>query len=325
MSTSATTPASVGLGIARKPEHRARRRKDIKRLAEVGAAAASIAMIVLSAALPNERAASPADAFEGRPPAFSTVPENVFGAYLGAPYHYPSDFHLSRPDNQVDPLRDMTIKNVEWFTDPFKNPLYYGARLIHWWPDGRFGAMVDFTHSKAYAPFDKDFTFKGSLDGQPLPETGKVKDYFKLLSFSHGHNMLTFNGLVRLANFGAVWPYLGAGAGISLPHTEIDLRAEPKRTYEYQFAGLNVQGLFGIEFRLSMGSVFLEYKYTFADYRAPITRNEGNWLPFDLWRQFSRWWSGAEPPGGWGETQLASHQVIGGFYFRFVPDTPATK
>jgi len=40
-----------------------------------------------------------------------------------------------------------------------------------------------------------------------------------------------------------------------------------------------------------------------------------------MWRQFSRWWSGEEPPNGWAGSKLISHQVIGGFLVRFVPKT----
>lgn len=292
----------------------------LSRLLECAAAAASIGLLVLSAALPDKKDERSAGEAAGRPPAFSATWENVFGAYLGAPYHYPSNFHLKRAADQDVGLRDLTIHDVEWYTHPFENPLYYGARLLHWQPGGRLGAMIDFTHSKAYAPPYGDYKFSGSIDGKPLPETAKVRDFFDMLSFSHGHNMLTLNGLLRLANFGFVWPYVGAGGGVSLPHTEIHLNTDAARTYEYQYTGLNCQALFGVEFRLSTGSVFLEYKFTLASYEAPVTNTDGNWLPLDLWRQFSRWWSGANPPGGWGSTQLLSHQVIGGFYVRFVPE-----
>lgn len=115
----------------------------------------------------------------------------------------------------------------------------------------------------------------------------------------------------------------GLGAGISLPHSEIHLLTDPTRTYEYQMTGLNGQALFGIEFRSTTGSIFLEYKFTLADYLAPITHTDGNWLPFDMWRQFQRWWSGTEPPGGWASTRLTSHQVVGGFTVRFVPEVAA--
>lgn len=317
MINASAAQASPGIRLGKKPG-------GIRHGLEAVAAAAGIGLIVLSAALPDRQRLALADEFAVRPPPFSATRENVFGAYLGAPYHYPSDFHLKREADQDIGLRDLTIHNVEWYTNPFENPLYYGARILHWQPGGRFGAMVDFTHSKAYAPSYGDYKFSGSVDGKPLPETAKVRDFFNMLSFSHGHNMLTLNGMLRLAKFGFIWPYVGAGGGISLPHTEIHLNTDPTRTYEYQYTGLNCQALFGFEFRLSTGSLFLEYKFTFANYEAPVTGIDGNWLPQDLWRQFTRWWSGESPPGGWGMTNLASHQVIGGFYVRFVPQLAKT-
>ena len=75
--------------------------------------------------------------------------EYDFGAYLGAPYHYPSDFHLVKPG-----VSDLTIKDIAWFTKPFDNPLYYGVRIQRWFEGGRFGTMLDFTHSKVYAPME---------------------------------------------------------------------------------------------------------------------------------------------------------------------------
>jgi len=288
------------------------------RALEIAAAVAAMAALVLAAALPEERGESARLALSSSPASFAPGRESTFGAYLGAPYHYPSDFHINK-----DGSTDLTIKDVEWFTHPFNNPLYYGARIQRWMAGGTFGTMIDFTHSKAYAPMKDVKTFQGTLDGKHLPDKAKVEDFFDKLEFSHGHNMLTLNGLMRFARVGHIWPYAGLGAGISLPHSEIHLLTDPARTYEYQYTGLNAQALLGVEFRLKTGSVFLEYKFTLADYLSPITHRDGNWLPIDMWRQFSRRWSGAEPPGGWASTRLTSHQVIGGFYVRFVPEVTA--
>lgn len=282
-------------------------------------ALAAMVAIAMAATVPNSDDTSGASAAAAATnplsePAAVRPAEFAFGAYLGAPYHHPSDFHLKK-----DGRHDLTIRDVEWFTKPFDNPLYYGARIQRWFTGGRFGTMVDFVHSKAYAPLDRDMKFEGTINGAPVPETGKIGDFFKRLEFTHGHNMLTLNGLMRLGSLGPVQPYVGAGAGISLPHSEMHVATDPARTYEYQYTGPTAQALFGLEWRLKTGSVFLEYKFTIAEYLAPITHVDGSWLPLDMWRQFSRWLSGEEPPGGWGETQLASHQVVGGFTVRFAP------
>ena len=290
---------------------------DIVRTFEIVVAAATMGLLVAAAALPDDRdTAAAASASAPVSTARNPGRETNFGAYLGAPYHYPSDFHLVKPG-----VHDLTIKDVEWFTHPFENPLYYGVRLQRWLEGGRFGTMLDFTHSKVYAPMKSDKTFEGTLDGKPVPPTAKVSDYFQKLEWTHGHNMLTLNGLVRLASFGIVSPYAGVGAGLSFPHSEIQLRSDPSRTYEYQYTGPCAQALFGLEFRLRTGSVFLEYKFTFADYWGPLTGRDGSWFPIDMWHQFSRWWKGEEPPFGWAGARLTSHQAIGGFLVRFVPGT----
>lgn len=147
---------------------------------------------------------------------------------------------------------------------------------------------------------------------------------FKHLEFSHGHNMLTFNGLWRLGSLAPrLSPYVGVGGGVSLPHTEVAMTGESHRTYEYQYAGPVAQALVGIEIRLPpsgrapASSLFFEYKFSFADYRVPLSRLDGDLLVTDLWRQAKLWWAGAPPPGGHLSTTLASHQVIGGLGVRF--------
>ncbi|MET1045376.1 MAG: hypothetical protein ABWX70_01525 [Hyphomicrobium sp.] len=288
------------------------------RALEIAAAVATMGLLVVAAALPN----GPDDVRSASaiPPVSTALHpgrETDFGAYLGAPYHYPSDFHFVKPG-----ATDLTIKKIDWFTLPFENPLYYGVRIQRWFEGGRFGSMLDFTHSKVHAPFDdQEFDMEGTVDGKPVPPKGKVRDYFKKLEWTHGHNMLTLNGLVRLPSIGIFSPYLGAGAGLSFPHSEIFKKDDASRTYEYQYTGPVGQALIGIELRLRTGSVFIEYKFTMADYWGPLTGRDGTWYPIDMWRQFSRWWSGEPPRDGWAGAKLTSHQVIGGFLTRFVPKT----
>ncbi|WP_414461489.1 hypothetical protein [Hyphomicrobium sp. DY-1] len=290
----------------------------IARAVELTVAAAAMGLLVMAAALPND---SDTRAAATNPPVSTAQHpgrESDFGAYLGAPYHYPSDFHYVKPGNS-----DLTIKKIDWFTLPFENPLYYGVRIQRWF-SGRFGTMLDFTHSKVHAPFDdQQFDMEGTFDGKPVPPKGRVGDYFKKLEWTHGHNMLTLNGLMRLPSLGIFSPYFGAGAGLSFPHSEIYPKNAPSRTYEYQYTGPVAQALFGIELRLKTGSVFIEYKFTSADYWGPLTGRDGTWFPIDMWRQFSRWWSGEPTKDGWAGAKLTSHQVIGGFLTRFVPK-PAT-
>lgn len=242
--------------------------------------------------------------------------ETVIGAFTGVPYTYPSAARIVNPNAKA--ATDFTVDPVGWYTDPFKSPIYYGARIAQWLGSGKIGTGVDFIHSKAIAPLDDEANFSGTLDGQPLPARSRIRDILSKLEFSHGHNMLLFNGFLRLPSIGArVSPYVGAGAGVLLPHTEVELaNGSRPRTYEYNYAGPAGQALAGVEIRLSKISLFVEYKFTYAHYNAPLSEVEGSWLPLDLWRQVTRWLASEPPPGGHIASEIVSHQVVGGLAVR---------
>ncbi|HEX7074337.1 MAG TPA: hypothetical protein VF226_09880 [Hyphomicrobiaceae bacterium] len=234
--------------------------------------------------------------------------ETFIGAYTGAPYTYSSNLHFQRPDGS-----ELTINDVAWDGKPFDDPIYYGARVIRWTAMSRIGSMFDFTHGKAYSQPEQEV----SVTGKGEPETKKISDIFHKLEFTHGHNMLTLNGLFRLPwGTSAIKPYVGLGAGISVPHTEVQFRGERGRTYEYQFTGPVLQVVGGLELRVPRLSYFVEYKFTIAPYRAPLHLRDGSLAFADLWHQFLRWWEGSEPAGGWLTTRLTSHQVIAGMGYR---------
>ena len=242
----------------------------------------------------------------------------MVGAYTGAPHTYPSAVTNGKAGDRL------TIDPVHWYTDPFKSPIYYGARVARWFTGGRTGVMVDFIHSKAIAHLDREADFSGSVNGAPLPPRARVGEVAKKLEFSHGHNMLLFNGLLRLPSIGAhLSPYAGLGAGVLLPHTEVQLGAQgATRTYEYNYAGPAGQALLGIEVRLRRLSFFVEYKFTYADYESPLSQMNGSWLFADLWRQLQRWFRGEEPAGGHITTKIVSHQVVGGLAVRIASPAP---
>lgn len=242
--------------------------------------------------------------------------EFLFAAYGGAPYTYASDVRVERAGT------DMTVHGVDWLGKPFDDPIYYGVRVARWFQRSSFGAMVDFTHSKTYAPMEQKAKLSGTKDGQPLPPAATIGELFHKLEFTHGHNMLTLNLLYRLPSLGSfINPYVGVGLGAALPHTEVQLKGG-KRTYEYQYVGPAGQILIGVELRVPRLSYFVEYKFTSASYRAPLQDRDGGALPLDLWNQFTRWAKGV-PPAGWVSTRLTSHQAIAGMGVRTVPALPA--
>jgi hypothetical protein len=241
--------------------------------------------------------------------------EHLVGGYGGVSLTLPSAVNVVAPGRT-----DLTVSNFNWIGRPFKSPIYYGLRSQHWSPASPFGGMVDFTHAKAIAMPTDRASFKGTINGRPAPENAKIEDVFRHMEFSHGHNILTLNGLVRLpAFFLPVRPYIGFGGGITLPHTEIGFASEGenKRTYEYQFAGFAGQVLIGVQFPIARAAPFVEYKFTYAPYSVPLSQEpRGFLLVTDLWRQFRAWASGEPPPGGYLTTTLATHHAIGGALYR---------
>lgn len=240
--------------------------------------------------------------------------ETLFAGYVGYPYTHPSDLRFLNPAARTD----LTVKGVQWEGKPFKTPIYYGLRAAYW-GSLPFGMMLDFTHSKAIAIPAQTVIFTGERNGAPAPGPATIRDTFKHMEFSHGHNMLTSNLLWRfLPATAPVVPYIGAGAGANLPHTEVQFHGEPDRTYEYQFTGAIGQAIVGVEVRLPFASVFIEYKFTAARYEAPLTGRDSrlSYGPDDFWTQLVDWWKGRKPKYGTVSTTLVSHQVIGGVGYR---------
>jgi hypothetical protein len=289
-------------------------------LETLSALAAAALLVASTAATVLEQSALDADpgraARDGAGGAAASLPakETMVGAYTGMPYTYPSSVRIGKHGAEA-----FTIDPVHWYTEPFHNPIYYGARAAQWFTGGKAGMMVDFIHSKAMAELDKESSFSGEIDGKPVPARARIRDIVSKMEFSHGHNMLLLTGLLRLPGIGPrLRPYVGAGAGVLLPHTEVGLTAPGHpRTYEYNFAGPAGQALLGLEVRLSRASFFVEYKFTYGDYDAPLSQMGGSWLGADLWRQLRRWIDGEEPPGGHIDTQIISHQVVSGLAVRF--------
>lgn len=266
-----------------------------------------------------ERSAGPArSGTEGSE--IASAPEWMTGPYFGVPYTHPSDMRFLK-----DGKTDLTVHGINWDGKPFKSPIYYGIRSVRW--SGMRGAMVDFTHSKTISQPGQTVRFSGTRDGKPAPGSATIGDTFKHLEFSHGHNTLTLNGMMRLGSLGLrLGPYIGGGFGVALPHTEIQFKDEAKRTYEYQYAGPAGQALVGIEIRLPRVTLFVEYKFTLARMSAPLTGIDSRgWGYGDIPQQFLRWLRGDKPENGVATTTLASHQVVGGFGIRSTaaPELPA--
>jgi hypothetical protein len=276
---------------------------------------------------------------EADPGSARTVPgrEALLAGYIGAPFYYPSDVHMTRPDGT-----DLELKRVGWDGDALYFPIDGGVRSVEWW--NNFGLMIDFVHNKAVSrlgrgahgrklsnPVIEEVDAAGTLKGAPAPERVKLTDVFERLEFTHGHNVLLLTPLVRLAAISPrVRPYFGLGFGIALPHVEVWFPGESKekRTSEYQYAGPAAQLIAGLEVRVGKLSYFIEYKFVYAWISAALTGDE-SWMNFnmpgDLLRQAKRWWTGSEPEYGRISTVLGAHQVVvgGGYWLNLTRPKPA--
>ena len=237
----------------------------------------------------------------------------MLGAYGGASYTHPSVVTIRNPGRT-----DLTVQGFGWDGQPFKSPVYYGVRTLAWPAGARWGTMLDFTHAKAIARAGDTASFSGTLEGKSVASKARIGDVFSHLEFSHGHNIVTLNGLLGLGTFWSrIRPYAGLGAGVSLPHTEIGFRSQNGRTYEYQYAGVVGQALAGLEVRLDTASVFFEYKFSYAPYEVPVSGVVNGWLLLtDLWRQLRAWGAGEQPPGGTLRTTLITQHGIAGVLVR---------
>ncbi len=255
--------------------------------------------------------------------------ERIATFYVGAPFYYRSDIHITRPDGT-----DLTLKRLGWDGDALYFPIDGGLRSTEWW--GSTGFMIDFLHNKAIArvgkgahgrrlanPVIEDVDASGTLKGAPAPARIKLTDVVERLEFTHGHNVLMFTPMVRLgAITPKIRPYFGLGLGFALPHVEIWFAGEGRenRTNEYQFAGPAAQAVAGLEIRTGRVSTLVEYKFTWAALSGALTGDE-SWknfnMPGDLTRQFLRWWRGEKPRLGTFETHLSAHQIVVGVGTKF--------
>lgn len=153
-----------------------------------------------------------------------------------------------------------------WEGRSFDNPPYYGLRAT-WWTNHnpRLGFGIDFSHNKVYA------------DNATLASSG-----FTNLEFTDGLNTLTANAWYRWPGLwanGSITPYVGAGAGIAIPH--VDISSAGGTAFEYQVTGPAVQVVAGIKYNFNENwAVFGEYKGTYSQNEADL--GSGGTLETDI-------------------------------------------
>lgn len=170
------------------------------------------------------------------------------------------------PHSEVS-VSDGTDFTAGWEGQSFETPVYFGARGI-WWgviesePD--FGLSLDYSHAKVYA--DEE-----TIAGTPG---------WTHFEFTDGLNLLTLNALYRVPFDNGITPYVGAGAGINVPHVEVTRPSGT--TSEYQLGGATLQAQLGVDYRITdQWSVFAEYKVNYSFVDAKI--DSGDTLETNIW------------------------------------------
>jgi hypothetical protein len=121
----------------------------------------------------------------------------------------------------------------------------------------------------------------GTRNGVALNGKDRVSNTFDILEFTDGLNEIYLGGTYRWQH--ERWtPYVGLGVGLSFPHVEIRRTGSSIRTFEYQVTGVAVEGLVGLEYRITPRvSAFGDYKLSFSSNDADV--KGGGTLETDVW------------------------------------------
>ncbi|MGF0537153.1 outer membrane protein [Agrobacterium sp. ES01] len=144
---------------------------------------------------------------------------------------------------------------ASWEGKSFGAPPYYGVRGTWWLDDfgySNWGVALDYTHTKVYAD-----------------DSTKTTAGFTHFEFTDGLNLLTLNALYRMPLENTKFtPYVGLGAGVNIPHVEVDRTSTGGSTFDYQLGGATLQAQAGVSYQFAEHwSAFAEYKgnYSWVD------------------------------------------------------------
>ncbi|HLM47886.1 MAG TPA: hypothetical protein VK458_28745 [Myxococcaceae bacterium] len=111
--------------------------------------------------------------------------------------------------------------------ESWTSPIYYGVRLTHYFEARRdWGVMLDFFHDKVFADTEAPVRVTGTRGGEPVEGMEPLGTTVRRFNMSHGMNYLTLDVVHRCNTCpepgctGRLQPYVGAGAGLVIPHVE---------------------------------------------------------------------------------------------------------
>ena len=134
------------------------------------------------------------------------------------------------------------LANVEYSSQSFDSPIYYGVRLTRYF--GRLGVEGELVHLKAYARADRPVAVSGTLAGVPVDASVPLGSAIERFSMSHGLNYVLVNAVARHpAGKGAsprAWIEARAGGGIAIPHGESRIGGMNQEQYEFGGAAFDL-------------------------------------------------------------------------------------
>ena len=142
--------------------------------------------------------------------------------------------------------------------------------------------MFDYSHAKVVSDKGAVVSVSGTRDGIPVGPTDRVGNTFQIMEFTDGLNEFFFGAQYRWPH--ERWtPYVGFGVGPSVPHVEFRRPGTNRPyTFEYQVAGVDVEGLADLEFHINPHvSLFGDYKLSFATNDTDL--KGGGSLDTDVW------------------------------------------
>jgi lipid A oxidase len=144
-----------------------------------------------------------------------------------------------------------------WDGASFEMPPVYNARFTYWLDDHGmvdWGVGVTYTHAKVKADLND-------------PTMGD----FTTLEFTDGINFLTASVYRRFDLGNKFTPYVGVGAGLSIPKVEINGPSLTQETDEYQITGFAAEATAGVDYALTENwSLFGEYKFNYGEVDADV-------------------------------------------------------
>ena len=198
--------------------------------------------------------------------------EDMFSLHIGNAWTRASDVTLT------DGSSELKLSDVEWQSKAGEPPPYYSIRYTHFFDQAPgWGFNVDVLHAKMISVLDQDVAVQGNLAGTPVSGVDALGNTFTRLEFSDGLNIVSLNAMRRWRPFAetgegslaASSAYVSAGAGLAIPHAEIE--TELAATYGYQYSGPAAQIAAGFNYPVNdRFSLFTEYRFTWTNVEAQL-------------------------------------------------------